>query len=97
MDFKDMSVLANEDQAKNWILGLVKETVEARLGCNVLFPDPGTTLIQTQQKRYKRFLLLHGCALGALLALFRCDKISTVCYEELRLNVIETLIPTIVG
>jgi len=97
MEFKDLSSLTSEDQAKNWLLGLVQEAVEARNNCNVFFPDPGETLVTTQQKRYRRFLLLHGCTLGVLLALFRCNMISSVCYNELHKKVLNTLVPTIIG
>ena len=97
MNFQDLSSFSSEDQAKNWVLDLVKETTVARMLCNVFIPDPNELLVQTQQKNYNRFMLLHGCCLGALLSLFKCDKISEVCYTELHSEIMNTLIPTVVG
>lgn len=97
MDFKDLSILTSEDQCKNWLLELVGETINARIACNILIPDPNEQLVVTQRKNYNRFMLLHGCCLGVLITLFKCDKIATMCYTELHKEIMNTLIPTVIG
>ena len=86
-----------EEQAKNWIIELVADVELARDDCNVVFPDNQSRTIEHQRRSHRRFLVKHGGALGVLMALHRCGKLSDVAYNELRQKVLSTLAPRVVG
>jgi hypothetical protein len=89
--------LTSEDEAKNWVISLAGKAREARLDCNVVFPDSHQKTVAYQRKAYAAFMMHHGSALGALMALHRCGKISDVAYNEVRQEVMATMAPTVVG
>jgi len=86
-----------EEQCRNWILEIVDSVKTARAMCNIVFPGDQAATVAGQRKAYAAFMVKHGSALGALMALHRVGKLSDVAYNDLRQIVIDTLIPTVVG
>ena len=86
-----------EEQARKWLLQLVDELKTARIACDVFMFKVGSMTVRQQQKNYNTFMVKHGAALGSLVALHRCGKLSDFAYEELRQTILETLKPTMVG
>jgi hypothetical protein len=89
--------ITTEQEARNWVIELVDDVESARLSCNVVIPDDQAKTVRHQQRAYTKFMVKHGSALGVVMALHRCRKISDVAYNELRQRVIQTLVPTVVG
>lgn len=93
----ELSPLETPEAARNWIMELVHQCEEARRMCDVRVPDNEAASAQLQLKMYRKFLIRHGCALGAVAALFRARRIDAVAYDQLRKRVLDTLTPTVVG
>ena len=89
--------ITSEEQARNWVMDLVKDVEDARQQCNVSVPGDQVTTASLQRKAYRIYLVRHGGALGTLTALHRCRKLNDVAYMELRQRVMLTLVPTVVG
>jgi len=86
-----------EEQARNWVIELVEVVRTARRDCNTMFPGDQIKTVTHQKKAYIAFMMKHGGALGTLMALHRCGKLSDVAYNELRQITMDTLAPTVIG
>lgn len=88
--------LESQSQAVEWMEELVAGVELARVQCDVTYPDNKITM-QEQRKAYRVFLIRHGAALGTVMALYRCRKLTDNAYKRLRQRVVNTLVPTTVG
>lgn len=89
--------LETEEAARNWVVELTQACEDARVMCNIRYPNDEGRTVREQQKAYRMFMVKHGSALGAVMALHRAGLLGDVAYNELRARVINTLAPTIVG
>jgi hypothetical protein len=85
------------DQAKGYIMELVRHVEEARESCNVRIPGDPDVAAKFQQQSYRRFMIKYGQTLGALTTLCHTRTINDVAYDELRKRVEATLMPTTIG
>jgi hypothetical protein len=78
-----------EEQARNWVIDLVAEVEVIRRSCDlaVMVPD--------QRKAFIRWMIKRGEALGVLSALKRCGRLGDIAYNDLRLRVLATQVPTV--
>lgn len=83
--------ITTQDQATNWLAELVAGVEEARRAVDI---QPTADLTR---KAHVTWLMRHGSALGALMALHRCGKLSDVAYNLFNQRVKETLVPTIIA
>lgn len=88
--------LETEDQCKNWVLELVREALRHRDLCDVVIPGDMKATVRDQKLNYRSFMVKHGSALGALMALHRTGDVSDVLYEEMRQKITGTLVPTVI-
>ena len=86
-----------EDQARNWMLELIDQVKAARIACDVFLGHAQEVTVTAQRRNFRVFLVRHGSALGSLVALHRCGKLSDTAYNEFREIILKTLAPTIVG
>lgn len=86
-----------EDQARNWMLELIDQVRSARIACDVFLGHAHEVTVTAQRRNFRAFLVRHGSALGSLVALHRCGKLSDAAYNECREIILGTLAPTIVG
>ncbi len=85
------------EEARNYMIDLVDQLEEARRACDVILPAAPEIMVEHQQKAYKRWLIKHGQALGALTTLCHTRTINEVAYAELRDRIMATMNPTMVG
>lgn len=85
------------EQARAYILQLVEQVEQARVGCNIRVPGDNVTTEKLQRKAFVSWMIRYGQALGALTTLMHCRVLNDAAYEELRRRVNETAIPTLVG
>jgi len=80
--------IENHDQARNWVVALVKEVSEIRAACDLAI------LKRQQRKEYLRWLIKRGEAVGVLQALQRTGWLSDIGYMELMQTIVGTGVPT---
>lgn len=82
--------IENEDAALKYIRGLVDDVRKARAAC-----DPRiATLVMEQRRNYHAYLMRHGNALGALTTLHRARLLGDNAYEQLYIEIMNTLAPS---
>ena len=86
-----------EDQAVQWMLELVVDVQGARFDCDVFYPGDKTRTVREQKRAERIWLVKHGGALGTVLALFRCGRLSQQAYDKMRKEILDTMVPTVVG
>ena len=80
--------IETEEQATNWMHELVDGVKRERVAC-----DTARTRKQ-QQSSYLKYMIRYGSALGTVMALHRCRKLSDQAYAEFRQEIMNTFIPT---
>jgi hypothetical protein len=85
------------EQGKAYVLELVRKVENARDLCDVVIPGDKAATVRHQKKAYRSWMIRYGQALGALTTLMHCRVLNDVAYEELRVVVTRTAIPTLMG
>jgi hypothetical protein len=85
-----LSLLRSEDEARAWVLEQVAQCESTRQSIDA------SANVRMQRKLFCQWMIYQGRALGSLVALLRCGRISEVAYTELRQRVVETRKPTII-
>jgi len=88
-DADKFSPIETEEQARNWLEELVKETESVRRQCDFC------PTVKDQRKMFLRWMIKRGESLGVLQALVRTGRLSGTAYMELRRRVLITQVPTI--
>jgi len=87
--------IQNEEEARRAVLEAVSDVVSARAACDVFCPGDQLKTARAQRKAYREFLVKYGVALDRVIILKRCRLLSDVAYNELRSQVMATLVPTV--
>lgn len=89
--------IKTEEEAQDYILGQISRLKEIRYQCNALMSDKVAIAVDQQRRAYDKFRIHYGQALGSLLTLVHCRKLSNGAYIKLKAALIETTSPAIVG
>ena len=89
--------IRKKEQAERELDLVMLKVQQARLACNVVFPNDHERTINAQRKAYYRYLMLYGQALGELVAFFRTGVLDEVGYSYLRQKVVNTLAAEVIG
>jgi hypothetical protein len=85
------------EEAKKFILDMVEILEQTRASCNIEIPGDPALTVRMQRKAYTSWMIRYGQALGSLTTLMHCRKLNDVAYNDLRMRIMRTTIPTIVG
>lgn len=77
------------EQATAWVEENIIDVEHARALCDV------QTTPEAMRKAWSAWMVKHGSALGILMALHRCGRLSDLGYNTLRARVMATMTPTI--
>lgn len=86
----------SDEQARNWLDGLMKDLESSRAVLDQLTFDRelGKEVSPKEvQKAHRVFLVRHGGCLGTLTALHRCGRITDTAYAEMRQRILATIAP----
>jgi len=89
--------VANEEQARNWVLSLLEDMQAWRDICTVYIPNPSAIQVNEQRRALWSFLQKQGKVMGALQTLLLTRQINEIAYKELKQKALNSLGPTIVG
>lgn len=87
--------IKSEDEARNAVLEAVHDVMSARSACDVFYSEDHLRTAREQRKAYREFLIKYGVALDRVVILKRCRLLSDTAYNELRSQVLATLVPTV--
>jgi hypothetical protein len=79
----------SEEQARAWVMELVDKLESERRQIDLI------PLAPDRKRAFDQYRIKFGHALGVLVALQRCRKLSDVAYNGLRQRVMETAQPTV--
>ena len=91
-----VEIVTTED-AISYIREKVVELRRERALCDVRPPGDAQVAAAEQRRRYDRWRIQFGRAIGALEALMHCRKVPQSAYEMLRLEVVSTAVPTVIS
>ena len=89
--------ILSEEQAQNYVVELVDEMNHWRQQCNVSIPGNRAATVKQQQRASWTYLTKQGQVIGALSAFKLAGLISDRCYQELKQNATNAVIPSVVG
>ncbi len=91
-----VEIVTSED-AISYIREKVVELRRERALCDVRPPGDDQVAAAEQRRRYDRWRIQFGRAVGALEAMMHCRKLPQSAYEMLRLEVVATAVPTVIS
>ena len=90
-----VEIVTQEDAVK-YISEKVTELRRLRNQCDVRPPGDRETAARVQRRLYDHWRIQFGRAIGAIDTLMHCRKLPQAAYEELRLEVLSTAVPTVI-
>lgn len=83
-------LITTSEQALGWVQELITKVKLARVECDT------ERDVEKVRKAYDKLRVRQGAALGALMALYRCGKLSDLAYNKLYQEALEALVPRLI-